>query len=273
MKKFLGLLLGMVAAAAIIAATPADVKAEGMPCTEATLQQFQNNLAIAKQELAQAEALKAQADAAVEALKAQGVTGLELQQATDAAFNAGNVVNAYKSKVANCEVSVSAITGRGAVEQYYLDLKAKWADRATLDSTKVQLDGANQITAAAFEQLNTLKTALTNQMANAASNPALQSNVTAMQAQVAAAEQDYLAKKATSDALAVKYAQQLGTLNYATNADNDAWGAFVKNYGAGLAKQYKLYGPDGKEYPVFTYYSEDPYILVKPDEWAIRWFE
>ena len=247
MKKFISITLGMVAAAAIVAFTPATVKAEGMPCTEATLKQFEANLTQAQAELAQVQALKAQADAKVAQLKASGVTGLELQQATDAAFNAANVVSMYQYKVINAQASVKAITGRGSVEQYYLNMEEKFKGRCAIDSTKTQLDGANQLTAASLEQLNNLKTALVNQTANAAANPALAANVTAMQAQVAAAEADYAAKKAKSDALAAQYQQQLSTLNWATNADSDAYAKFVKDYG-------KEFNP-------------------QPNEWAIRWFE
>ena len=208
MKKLIGMTLGVLAAAAFIIATPATVKAQGMPCTELTLKEFQANKDAAVKELAQAQAVKAQADAKVAQLRAQGVTGLELQQATDAAFNAANLVNAYQYKVNNCQISIDAISGRGAVEQYYLDMEEKWKGRCAIDNTKGQLDGALQMTAAAAEQVNTLRTALVNQTANAAINPGFLSNVEMIKAQLAAAEADYAAKKATSDALAVQYEQQ-----------------------------------------------------------------
>lgn len=275
MKKFISMTLGMLAAAAVIAVTPATVKAQGMPCTEATLKEFQANKIKAEQELAQVEAVKAQADANVVALKAQGVTGLALLQATDAATNAANMVQAYKGKVANCQASIDAIVGRGAVEQYYLDMEAKWKDRAVIDGIETQLKGAQQIAGAALTQLNSLKSALAGQQANAASNPSLAANVTALQAQVAAAEADYANKKATVDALAAQYAQQKATLNWATNADNAAYGKFVEDYGTNLATQYKLYNEETQEWePIFTYYSNVPkYDVRKPNEWSIRWFE
>ena len=275
MKKLISMTLGVLAAAAVIVASPVDVKAQGMPCTEATLKEFQANKAKAEQELAQVEAVKAQADANVAALKAQGATGLALLQATDAATNAANMVQAYKGKVANCQASIDAIVGRGAVEQYYLDMEAKWKDRMVIDGIETQLKGAQQIAGAALTQLNSLKGALASQQVNAASNPALAANVTALQAQVAAAEADYATKKATADALAAQYAQQKASLNWATNADNDAYGKFVEAYGTNLATQYKLFNPETKEAePIFTYYSNVPgYDLKKPNEWSIRWFE
>ena len=275
MKKLISMTLGVLAAAAVIVASPVDVKAQGMPCTEATLKEFQANKAKAEQELAQVEAVKAQADANVAALKAQGATGLALLQATDAATNAANMVQAYKGKVANCQASIDAIVGRGAVEQYYLDMEAKWKDRMVIDGIETQLKGAQQIAGAALTQLNSLKGALASQQVNAASNPALAVNVTALQAQVAAAEADYATKKATADALAAQYAQQKASLNWATNADNDAYGKFVEAYGTNIATQYKLYNQDTKEWePIFTYYSNVPeYDLRKPNEWSIRWFE
>lgn len=275
MKKLISITLGVLAAAAVIVASPVDVKAQGMPCTEATLKEFQANKAKAEQELAQVEAVKAQADANVAALKAQGATGLALLQATDAATNAANMVQAYKGKVANCQASIDAIVGRGAVEQYYLDMEAKWKDRMVIDGIETQLKGAQQIAGAALTQLNSLKGALASQQVNAASNPALAANVTALQAQVVAAEADYATKKAAADALAAQYAQQKASLNWATNADNAAYGKFVEAYGTNLATQYKLYNPETKEAePAFTYYSNVPeYDLRKPNEWSIRWFE
>lgn len=273
MKKLIGIACGLLASAAVVAVTPTSANAAGMPCTEATITQFQNNLAAAKAELAQVEALKAQADANVAALKAQGVTGLQLLQATDAATNAANVVASYKFKVQNAQTSLDNIVGRGNVEQYYLNMEAKWKDRAQLDSVKTKLDGANQITSAALTQLNNVKGLLACATADAASNPALAGNVATLQAQVTAAEQNYAAKKAESDALAAQYANLLGTLNYATDADNAAYIAFVNNYGTNMAKQYTVTDKDGKEVTLFTYYNTNPYDLNKPNEWAIRWFE
>lgn len=279
MKKFIGVLL----AACVVALVPATVKAEGMPCTEATLKGFLEYQATCQQELAAAQAAKAAADANVTALKAQGVTGLELQQATDAAFNAGNVVAMYNNKLNGANANVNFAVGRGKVEQQYLDMEAKWKDRAVIDGTKTQYDAANQLAAGALEQLNVLKTALVNQQANAASNPALASNVSAMEAQVKAAEANYLELKAKADALLAQYEQQKATLNWATNADNAAYADFVNNYGKALGQQitikdkddnvicsYKKYGEetikwDNKEYTV-------P-VVKGTNEWSIRWFE
>jgi len=271
MKKLLGLTLGVMAAAAVIISAPSVVKAEGMPCTELTLKEFQANKDAALKELAQVQAQKAAADAKVEQLKAQGVTGLELQQATDAAFNAANLVTAYQYKVNNCQIAINNISGRGSVEQYYLDMEEKWKGRCAIDNTKGQLDGALQITAAAMERVNTLKTALVNQQANAAVNPGYAANVAQIQAELAAAEADYAAKKATSDALQAQYQQQMATLNWATNEDNAAWGAFVANWGSGMKTDVKEYDKDGNEVVVYSYYG-DYHQTEKPNEWSIRWF-
>lgn len=273
MKKFLGFTLGMLAAAAVVTIAPATVKAAELPCTQATIQQFQNNLAVAQAELAQVEAVKAQADANVAALKAQGVTGLQMLQATDAATNAANMVAAYKGKVANCQASLANIIGRGQVEDYYLGMEAKWKNRAQLDALKLQLDGANQITSAALTQLNNLKSLYACAVVDSANSPALAGNVASLQGQVAAAEANYASKKAASDALAAQYATMLNTLNFATDADNAAYKQFVTAYGTNMAQEYKLLDADGKEYTVFTYYNNNPYVLQKPNEWSIRWFE
>lgn len=241
MKKITRIALGMIAALAVAMLAPQVVKAEGMPCTEATLKGFLEYQATCEQELATVKQAKAQADADVAALKAAGVSGLELQIATDKAFNAGNLVQMYEHKLNGAKANVAFGTGRGKVSQYHLDMEAKWAGRMEVDGTQTKLDAANQLTAAAKEQLNILQTALVNQKANAAANPALAANVTAMEAQVAQAEATYAQRKAESDALAAQVAQEKATLNWATNADNDQYAAFVKNYPAG--------------------------------EWGIRWFE
>lgn len=254
MKKLISVMLGAIIAAAVVVAIPASVKAQGMPCTEATLKQFQDNLAAAKQELAVAEATKAQADANVVALRAQGATGLELLVATDAATNAANIVAAYKGKVANCEASVNNIASRGATEQYYLDMEDKWKERAKIDSIGVQLEGAKQITSAALTQYKNMQAELLKQQNNAATNPAYAASLAVIQQQTQAAEAIYLARKAESDALAAQYAQLLNTLNFATDADNAAYDAFVRAYGANM---------------------RDPKAIgdVRPNEWSIRWFE
>lgn len=290
MKK-LSVLAGMLLAGAMILVSPATVKAEGMPCTEATLQQFQANLAVARQELATAQANKAQADAKVAALRAQGIEGLELLQATDAATNAANIVSAYQHKVNGAEASVNNIASRGRTEQYYLDMEEKWRNRASLDSIQVQLTGANQITSAALTQLKNLQGELLKAQVNAAGNPGLACNVDLIAAQVNAAEATYLTAKANSDALTAQYAQALGVPNFATDADNAAYDAFVRNYATALRQEYvysskdadgnevdktKLYYPDynkNSDKGTGSYYGNGIYNYPQPNEWSIRWFE
>lgn len=267
MKKIIGFALGMLAAVAVIVAAPASVKADYLPCTQDTINQFKANKAVAEQELAQVQAVKAQADAKVAALKAQGVTGLELLQATDAATNAANMVKDYMGKVQYCQASIDNIIGRGQIENYYLNMEAKWKDRAVIDNIETQLTGARQVESAALEQLNVLKATLAGQQVQAASNPAFAANVATLQAQVAQAEANYAAKKAAADALAAQYAQQKASLNWATNADNAAYNQFVTDFINGTKVEATLIGCDGKEYKV-SYW--DP---TKPTEWAIRWFE
>lgn len=284
MKK-LSVLAGMLLAAAMVVIAPATVKAEGLPCTEDTLKQFQANLAVAQQELAAAQAAKAQADANVAALKAQGVTGLQLLQATDAATNAANMVGAYQHKVNGAQASVANIASRGKTEQYVLDYEAKVKERCKLDAIKVELDGANQLTAGALNQVKNLQGELAKAQANAAANPALAGNVTAMQSAVASAEATYAQAKAKSDALAAQYAQALGTLNFATDADNAAYVNFVKNYGKSLRQEFLITFKDGTTVPymLYTDYNrnnsgaeqQDEYVWSygQPNEWAVRWWE
>ncbi|MCI6331940.1 MAG: hypothetical protein MR780_07730, partial [Lachnospiraceae bacterium] len=226
MKK-LSAFAGIVLAAAMVVLTPATVKADGLPCTEDTIKQFSANLEAAKQELSVAIAQKAQADANVAALKAQGVSGLELLIATDAATNAANIVSAYQHKVNGAQASLDSIVSRGKTEQYVLDYEAKVKERCKLDSIKVQLDGANEITSAALTQLKNVQAELVKAQVNAAANPSLAGNVPAFQSAVATAEASYLKAKANSDALAMQYANALNTLNFATDADNAAYVDFV----------------------------------------------
>ena len=290
MKK-ISVLTGMLLAAAMVVVAPASAKAAGMPCTEATIKEFQANLAVAQQELAQVQAAKVQADANVTALRAQGVTGLELLQATDAATNAANVVSAYQHKVSCAQQSLDAIISRGNTEQYVLDYEAKVKDRTKLDAIQVQLDGANQVTSAALTQLKNLQSELVKAQVNAASNPALAGNVTAIQAQVNAAEVAYNQAKANSDALALQYAQAKATLNFATNEDNAAFDAFVRGYATSLRQEYvytsknnkgedieksKLYYPNrNKNSNIWEseYYGQGVINWAQPNEWAVRWFE
>ena len=177
MKKIFGLMIGTALAAALVTATPKDVNAAGMPCTETTIAQAQALKAQADQELAVAVAAKAQADANVVALQAAGVTGLELLQATDAATNAANVVAAYQGKVQNAQTFIDNIVSRGNTEQYYLDMETKWANRCSLDDVQNKLNGANSITSAAFSKVQVLQGELAKAIANAAANPGLAANV------------------------------------------------------------------------------------------------
>ncbi|MDO4188403.1 MAG: hypothetical protein Q4D29_05370 [Lachnospiraceae bacterium] len=277
MKKVIGLFSSLFLAATVIVAVSTTVNAQGMPCTEDTLRQFQANKAVADQELAQAEALKVQADANVAALKAQGVTGLQLLQATDAATNAANIVAAYKGKVQNAQTAIDNISSRGATEQYYLDMETKWKNRANLDSIKVQLDGQNQITAAALEQLRNLQAELLKQQTNAASNPSFAASVAIVQNQVNAAQATYEAAKAKSDALAASYAQIAGTGNWATDADNAQYDAFVKGYAWNTRVEYDYVVKDreGKNYDktAILWYRNENGGWNQPNEFAIRWFE
>lgn len=283
MKKLISKTLVMLAAAAVVALIPATVKAEGMPCTEATLKGFLEYQTACEQELAKAQADKAACDANVAALKAQGVTGLDLQVATDAAFNAGNAVMMYQHKLNGAKANVEAITGRGKVEQYHLDMEGKWKERGLIDNTQTSYDSAKQLAAGALEQLNVLKTALVNQQANAIANPALAANAQAMEAQVAQAEANYQALKANADALYAQLEQQKATLNWATNSDNAQYADFVVNYGKGNGKNVYSYDKDGNPILQYTKYGEGQmdwdnkvitYDVTKaPNEWSIRWFE
>lgn len=273
MKKIFGLMIGTALAAALVTATPKDVNAAGMPCTETTIAQAQALKAQADQELAVAVAAKAQADANVVALQAAGVTGLELLQATDAATNAANVVAAYQGKVQNAQTFIDNIVSRGNTEQYYLDMETKWANRCSLDDVQNKLNGANSITSAAFSKVQVLQGELAKAIANAAANPGLAANVDLVQAQLTAAEAEYAAAKANSDALAAQYAGKLATPNYATDADNAAYIKFVNDYASNLAKEFVLETDcEGNVTKSITLYMNN-YELSKPDEWAIRWFE
>lgn len=273
MKKIFGLMIGTALAAALVTAAPKAVSAAGMPCTETTIAQAQALKAQADQELACAVAAKAQADANVAALKAAGVTGLELLQATDAATNAANVVAAYQGKVANAQTFVNNIVSRGNTEQYYLDMETKWKNRCALDDVQNQLNGANNITSAAFSKVQLLQGELAKAVANAAANPGLAGNVDIIKAQLAAAEAEYAQAKANSDALAAQYATKLATPNYATDADNAAYYKFVDDYARKLAQDFVLeYDKDGKPSWTITLYMNN-YEINKPGEWAIRWFE
>ena len=271
MKKIFGLMLGTALAAALVTAAPKAISAAGMPCTETTIAQAQALKVQADQELAAAVAAKAQADANVVALKAAGVTGLELLQATDAATNAANVVAAYQGKVANAQAFIDNIVSRGNTEQYYLDMETKWANRCAIDDVQNQLNGANSVTAGAFSKVQVLQGELAKAVANAAANPALAANVDLIQTQLTAAEAEYAAAKANSDALAAQLSGKLAVPNYATDADNAAYKKFVEDYATSLEKEWVLETDDeGKPTWVIKYY---PFSWVKPNEWAVRWFE
>ena len=284
MKK-LSTFAGIILAAAMVILTPATVKADGLPCTEDTIKQFSANLLAAKQELEVAKAQKAQADANVAALKASGVSGLELLIATDAATNAANIVSAYEHKVNGAQASLDAIVSRGKTEQYVLDYEAKVKERCKLDSIKVQLDGANEITSAALTQLKNVQAELLKAQVNAAANPSLAGNISAFQSAVATAEAAYLQAKANSDALAMQYANALNTLNFATDADNAAYVDFVDNYGTSLRVETVHTFSDGttetwRKYPDYNANNSGPMEIAngvwsygKPNEWAVRWWE
>ena len=284
MKK-LSTFAGIVLAAAMVVFTPATVKADGLPCTEDTIKQFSANLEAAKQELSVAIAQKAQADANVAALKAQGVSGLELLIATDAATNAANIVSAYQHKINGAQASLDSIVSRGKTEQYVLDYEAKVKERCKLDSIKVQLDGANEITSAALTQLKNVQAELVKAQVNAAANPSLAGNVPAFQSAVATAEASYLKAKANSDALAMQYANALNTLNFATDADNAAYVDFVENYATSLRVETVHVHADGttetwRKYPGYNANNSGPMEIAygvwsngKPNEWAVRWWE
>ena len=284
MKK-LSAFAGIVLAAAMVVLTPATVKADGLPCTEDTIKQFSANLEAAKQELSVAIAQKAQADANVAALKAQGVSGLELLIATDAATNAANIVSAYQHKVNGAQASLDSIVSRGKTEQYVLDYEAKVKERCKLDSIKVQLDGANEITSAALTQLKNVQAELVKAQVNAAANPSLAGNVPAFQSAVATAEAAYLKAKANSDALATQYANALNTLNFATDADNAAYVDFVSDYATSLRVETVHTFADGSTetwrwYPNYNANNSGPMQLAygvwsygQPNEWAVRWWE
>lgn len=271
MKKAIGIILSAFTAAAVVALTPVVVKAEGMPCTEATLKEFIANKEAADRELLAAQAAKAEADANVAMLKAQGVTGLELLIATDAATNADNVVKAYMGKVSNAQIAIDTIKGRGAVEQYYLDMEVKWKNRAAIDNLLTQIDGEKQLVGGLYTQLENLKSTTASLMSST-SDPQIKAE---LDAKVLAAEADYANEKAKLDALQAECNTLLAQDNWATNEDNENYGKFVRDYINGPGQDYIIHDYDTNtdiNLGRYHYQEGNWYIQDYPTEWSIRWF-
>lgn len=228
MKKLGLILAGIVLSAACVVIAPASVKAMGMPCTETEMSRAQAQIEAAKQQVAACTVAKQQAEANYNAIANTGATELEKLVAYNDFVNKTNQLSYAIFWQAECQKYYDNAYSRAWSEQYKLDMNTKWANRATVDTLKMDANNKQDIANQALKQLNDLKGALAVQAEAAKINPGLNDVVNQLNAKIAQMDADYQAKAAAAVAAQAAYQNAVSTLNFATNADNDAYFKYVQ---------------------------------------------
>ena len=211
-KKYLirAIVLCSIAAAGISA--PKSVKADALPCTVMYLNEATGMQANATAELAAAKANLNEKQAKVDALIASGQTN------TQAYFNAATELLAAKG---NVEAKQQALT---SANSYVKDCKSKYAvednadhaykalqDVNALQAAKLEYDNAQNIATAAANVVDQTKKAIAGYQVQLGVSPAVQSQINALNTQLASQEADLAAKQAVANAKKAVYDKALNS--------------------------------------------------------------
>lgn len=226
MKKTGLILLGMALSIAFVFASPKAVKAEYMPCTYATIAEATAQKAYYSQEYAKALLDQQAAEAQFQLALASGNQG-QIAYADLVRSQAASISRGMLDQVNNAQLFIDNATKRGKVEEYYLNMMDKWQNRVLVDQYQREALNAQEAANLALNNVNNIKNAIAsiNQLTGAA-NASSQ-----MSATLAAAEAEYAVKQAIADNAKAAANTAVNTLNFATNADNDAYGEFARGYG------------------------------------------
>lgn len=197
MKKLLLAVTGVCLGAALFMAVPE--KTYAYPCTVDAINTAKAQKAAAEAELLAAQNNKAAADARVLAAKANGASELELTQATDAAATAGNLVRAAVDKVNNAQAYIDNASNRLYWEDEYIAVMGKWKNQTTVDQARYAADFAQKEANNAAMFLEQTRKNIASQSLLAAGNPAIQSQIDAMNAALPGLIADAAAKSAAAN--------------------------------------------------------------------------
>lgn len=228
MKKFSLVLVGALMSLAIITIAPKTVSAMGMPCTQTEMDKALAQVEAAKQQVAACTVAKQQAEANYSAVSKTNCTELEKLVAYNDLVNKTNQLSYAVFWQNECQKYYDNAYSRAWSEQYKLDMNTKWANRATVDTLKMEATNKQDIANQALNQLNDLKNTLAYQTECAKSNAGLMGVVNELTAKVAQTEADYQAKAAAAALAQTNYQNASATLNFATNEDNAQYFAYVQ---------------------------------------------
>lgn len=199
MKRLLSLTLAAVMlVGVVVVAQPADVKAAA-PCSIVIINDANAQIAAAQNQYAAAQAREAEALAKLNAVKAGG-SQFEIEMAAAAYTSAQNATHWYLDQLNNAKLYLTNITNRAnqetAVEVAFEQVKAL----SGMQASKLEADNALAVANNVLMQIQQAQNALAGYQQMLATSPSVQAQIDALNAQIAAMQVDYNAKKAIADA-------------------------------------------------------------------------
>lgn len=203
-KSILLILTGALLAGAFIIAKPVDTKA-AQPCTYDIINDANAKIASAQNAYNLAVANEANCKAAFEAVKNQGPASLAYVQAANAYENARNQTAYALSVVANAQAYLANINGRAAYEDGYLGAIDALHVLNNVQQAQQDAKNALDIANAVAVQMKDIQTAINGYKQQLATCPSVQSQIDALNAQLAALQADYNNKLAIANQKAAAY--------------------------------------------------------------------
>lgn len=224
MKKLLSLALATVMLAGVmVVAEPVAVKAAA-PCSIDIINNANAQIASAQNAYAAAQVREAEALAKLNAVKAGG-SQLEIEMAAAAYTTAQNATHWYLDQLNNAKLYLTNITNRAnqetAIEVAFEQVKSL----SGMQSSKLEADSALAVANNVLMQIQQAQNAIAGYQQMLATCPSVQTQIDALNAQIAAFQVDYNAKKAIADAKMAAFQGAVATGGYEgyTPAMIDYW--------------------------------------------------
>ena len=213
MKKLLSVTLAVVMAAGIFTAIGTEDVSAAASCSITTINDANAQILAAQNAYEAAKVREAEALNKLNAVKAGG-SQLEIEQAAAAYTTAQNSTHWYLDQVNNAKTYLTNITNRAnletAIEVSYEQLK----NLSGMQSSKLEAENAAAVAANVLAQIQQAQNAIAGYQQMLATSPSVQTQIDALNAQIAALTVDYNAKKAVADAKMATYQTKVAADGY-----------------------------------------------------------
>ena len=199
MKKIISLIMTTVLAAGVaFFLNPTEAEA-AMPCTYDTINQANAQIAAAQATYAQAQAAEATCKAAFEAVKAEGPSSLNYLAAASAYESARNRTKWAYDQITNAQAFLANIKARETTENDFENAVSALGTLTTLQSSNQDAKNAQDVANSAYAQMKLVQNVIVGYQQQLATSPSLQTQIDALNAQLAVLTADYANKQAIAD--------------------------------------------------------------------------